>query len=281
MLLVAVGCTLVVALTGGGRTAGSVPRTAVRPTVPATVVQPTAPSSRATSYSVMQMNLCLSGLAGCYPTVAYPAEVRDALARISDERPDAVTMNEVCSGDVRHIARAAGYHVRFATVDYGGAPLGCIRPGGRGLFGDAVLTTAAVDVSATRAFAAQSGLEERRWLCVTTRRAPEVCTAHLATRRTRVSAATNDAQCAELGALIARRSAGHVLVFGGDVNRRGSCAPDGTWSRSDGSAGQSPGVQHVYGSRHALGSPSWEVLPAPHSDHDTLLVRTRLLRTAP
>ena len=57
----------------------------------------------------------------------------------------------------------------------------------------------------------------------------------------------------------------------------GSCAPDGVWTRTDGSAGQAPGLQHVYGSG-ALRSPSADVVPAMHSDHDVLLVRTASAR---
>ena len=90
--------------------------------------------------------------------------------------------------------------------------------------------------------------------------------------------AGNDAQCAELAALLARRAAARAVVFGGDVNRRRSCAPDGVWTRSDSSADQAPGLQHVYGSG-PLRSPSAEVVPATHSDHDVLLVRAHL--TAP
>jgi hypothetical protein len=83
------------------------------------------------------------------------------------------------------------------------------------------------------------------------------------------------AQCAELGALLARRARTRTVIFGGDVNRHPSCAPGGAWTRTDRSADQAPGLQHVYGSR-ALRSPSAEVVPAEHTDHDVLLVRARL-----
>ncbi|HET8823029.1 MAG TPA: hypothetical protein VFM57_15910, partial [Thermoleophilaceae bacterium] len=53
-------------------------------------------SSDGSTYTVMQMNLCLSGLAGCYGKAAYPAVVVDAVARIREARPDAVTLNETC-----------------------------------------------------------------------------------------------------------------------------------------------------------------------------------------
>ena len=206
----------------------------------------------------MQMNLCLSGLAGCYGKVAYPAVVDEALARISEARPDAVTLNESCRGDVAMIARRTGYHLRFSRVIYLGKPLPCVRPGGRGLFGDAVLTKAAVENADTHEFEAQAGIERRRWLCVTTRAGVDVCTAHL-NERTAGEVAGNDGQCAELAALLARRAAARTVIFGGDVNRRDSCAPDGLWTRSDSVAGQAPGLQHAYGSA-ALRSPSAQVV---------------------
>ena len=141
-----------------------------------------------------------------------------------------------------------------------------------------MLTGAPVESTDSQDFEAQAGIERRRWLCVTTRVDVDVCTAHLNTRST-VEVAGNDAQCVELAALLARRAAARSVVFGGDVNRRDSCAPDGAWTRTDSSADQAPGLQHVYGSG-ALRSPSAEVLPATHTDHDFLLVRSHLTPAA-
>jgi endonuclease/exonuclease/phosphatase family metal-dependent hydrolase len=261
LLLAAGACALVLALTGCSGSPEMA--TAGRP----------PPGS---TYTLMQMNLCLSGLAGCYGKVAYPAVLAEAVARIRGARPDAVTINEACGGDVALIARRTGYHLRFAGEIYFGKPLNCIRPGGRGLFGDAVLTRAAIGSSAGRAFKTQADPERRQWLCVTTEPGVDVCTAHLATRQPDEVAA-NGPQCAELRALLAHRAATHTVVFGGDVNRRGSCAPRGFWTRTDSSAGQDPGSQHVYGSS-ALRSPTAEVVPAVHTDHDLLLVRVRFQR---
>ena len=101
-----------------------------------------------------------------------------------------------------------------------------------------------------------------------------MCTAHLS-ERTPIEVAANDAQCTELKALLARRAATRSVIFGGDVNRRPSCAPAGFWTRTDRSATQTPGLQHVYGTG-ALSAPSVEVLPATHTDHDVLLVRAHL-----
>src|SRR5690242_2630333 len=108
-------------------------------------------------YTLMQTNLCLSGLAGCYGKVAYPAGVDDAVAQIRQVRPDAVTLNETCRGDVERIARQTGYHMRFSRVIYEGRRLQCIHPGGRGLFGDAVLTRAPIESTDNHDFKAQAG----------------------------------------------------------------------------------------------------------------------------
>ena len=232
------------------------------------------PPAGSSTYTLLQMNLCLSGLAGCYGKAAYPAVVAEAVARIREAHPDGVTFNEACRSDIARIARRTGYHLRFSRVIYRGERLRCVRPGGRGLFGNAVLTEAAIESTESQDFEAQAGIERRRWLCVTTRVDVDVCTAHLNTRST-IEVAGNDAQCLELAALLARRGAARTVIFGGDVNRRHSCAPAGLWTRTDRSAEQAPGLQHVYGSG-ALRSPSADVVPATHSDHDVLLVHAHL-----
>jgi endonuclease/exonuclease/phosphatase family metal-dependent hydrolase len=222
----------------------------------------------------MQMNLCLPGLGTCYRKVAYPAVVEEAVGRIRDTHPGAVTFCEACRNDVALIARKTGYHLRFSTVIYDGAPLPCIRPGGRGVSGDAVLAKAAIESSESHAFRAQTDIERRAWLCVTTRIGVDVCTAHLS-ERIPSEVAGNDGQCAELRALLARRAVAHAVIFGGDLNRRASCAPAGFWTRSDRSAEQDPGLQQVFGTG-ALHSPLAEVVPATHTDHEILLVRALL-----
>src|SRR5829696_3356591 len=119
----AVGCALVLVVTGCSRSSR-----------PSTTVPPRAGST----YTLMQMNLCLSGLAGCYGKAAYPAVVKETVARIREAQPDAITINEACRSDVALIAQRTGYHVRFSRVIYLGEALPCVQPGGRGLFGDAV-----------------------------------------------------------------------------------------------------------------------------------------------
>src|SRR3954451_16248053 len=263
LVLAAAGCSLAVALAGCGRDSeASDARSGARP----------APADTAATYTMLQMNLCLSGFGGCNGKSTYPAVVDEAVARMRAARPDAVTLNETCRRDVERIARRTGYRMRFSRVIYGGELLPCVRPGGRGLFGDAVLTKAAIERADNHDFTGQAGPERRRCLCVATR-GVDVCTAHLNTL-SGVEAAGNEAQCAELRSLLARRAAAGTVIFGGDVNRRRSCAPDGVGTRTDRSARQAPGLQHAYGSR-ALRSPSAHVIPATNTDHDALLVRAR------
>ncbi len=239
---------------------------------PRASVQPsrTAPG-RIPSFSLLQMNLCLSGRATCRGW-AYPAVVREAVARIRAGHPDAVTLNEGCRRDAEHIARAAGYHLRFTRIGYGGTRLPCVHPSGRGLFGDAVLTRARIVSQQTHPFQEQEGPEVRRWLCVRTRGGPDVCTAHLEIPHIGAGR-PNQAQCAELGRVLARRAAAGPVVFGGDVNRTGTCAPAGFWSATDAAATQDPGIQQSYGSAADLAEPSASTAPARYTDHDFLLVR--------
>ena len=262
--LVAAGCGLVLALGGCAGSSGTAAAAPARP-------------SRGSAYTLMEMNLCLSGLATCYPRVQYPAVVQEAISRIRAARPDAVTFTEACSGDVELIARRTGYNLRVSKVIYNRKPLPCIRPGGRGLFGDAVLTRAAILSSASQPFQAQAGPERRVWLCATTRIGIDVCAAQLASPAA-VEAAANAPQCAELRAVLARRAATRPVIFGGDLNRRPSCAPPGFWTRTDSSAHQDPGSQQVYGTA-AFRSPLARVVPAIHTDHDVLLVRAYLSAT--
>ena len=209
LVCVAGGCALVVAVTGcAGALGSSVSLASVSLGRPIPL-----PAAAGATYTLMQMNLCLSGFAACYGKVAYPAGVNEAVVRIRDAHPDAVTVNEGCRGDVAQIARLTGYHLRFSTVTSFGEPLRCIRPGGRGRFGDAVLTRAAIATTDTDDFEAQAGVESRRWLCVDTRAGVAVCTAHLATRSAGESAG-NDAQCAELATLLERRAETRTVIFG-------------------------------------------------------------------
>jgi endonuclease/exonuclease/phosphatase family metal-dependent hydrolase len=221
-------------------------------------------------YSLLQMNICDSGLAGCFTRTQYPKILDEVVEHIQSNDVNAVTLNEACSGDVAEIAKRTGYQFRFATVIYKGAPLACTTPGGRGEFGNAVLTKEAIKASEDEPYSVFSGVEQRRWLCVTTARGLDVCTSHLSTDGEAPGSA-NSTQCAELNKVLASR--GRPTIFAGDVNRHGSCAPQGDWTLTDAAATQDAGIQHAYGN---LSSPSSEVEPTTHTDHDALVVRAGL-----
>lgn len=148
------------------------------------------------------------------------------------------------------IPRRTGYRMRFTAVRVGGAPLPCVSPQGRGVFGLAVLTKERIHSSHDAAFGSHAGREERRWLCVTTADAVTVCTAHLGTRESIVASRANDAECAERRGVLTRYDEAGATVFGGDVNRRQSCASSSMWATED--------------------------APAAHTDHDFFAAVGRL-----
>jgi endonuclease/exonuclease/phosphatase family metal-dependent hydrolase len=222
-------------------------------------------------YVLLQMNLCLSGLAQCFDRVQYPLGVGEARVRIEQSHADAVTLNEVCSRDVHRLARGAGYHMRFATVRYLGEPLPCRNPGDRGRYGIAVLTKTAITTSTGGAYRVQDEVEQRHWLCVTTDDDVTVCATHLDIRATASTQEVNDAQCAELSGVLGRYGPSTALIAGGDMNRSSSCAADGMWVRTDRDSEQQPGLQQVYGSSRFSGAVA-TVVPMTYTDHDALVV---------
>jgi endonuclease/exonuclease/phosphatase family metal-dependent hydrolase len=243
-----------------------VPVTSVAPAAAAVPSYSSLPQPRG-PFRVLQMNLCLSGYASCFSQTAYPAVLDEAVEEVGDHRVDALTLNEVCSTDSAGLARRTGLHLRFSAIVVAGAPLPCVSPGRRGVFGLAVLTRAAIKDTQNHAFARHDGQEQRRWLCVTTVKAVTVCTAHLGTRGSTAERQANDAECDELRGVLQRYDRLRATVFGGDINRRESCAPDTMWSLHDTKASQNPGIQHVYGSR-SLMQPRPHVAATTHTDHD-------------
>jgi hypothetical protein len=165
--------------------------------------------------------------------------------------------------------------MRFTAVLSLDAPIRCVDPGRRGVYGLAVLTKDRITSSDDHAFAIYADLEERRWLCVTTVGAISVCTAHLGTRESHEARRANDAECAELQGTLARYDELGTTMFCGDVNRRRSCAPATMWARRDTAATQQSGIQHIYGSK-SPNEPSTRVAAAKYTDHDFFVAAGRL-----
>lgn len=234
------------------------------------------------TYKLLQMNLCLSGIAGCFPGTRYPSVVNEAIGKIEANRPDFVTTVETCSGDAQRIASATGYHLAFGTVVYNGGRFPCIKPGNRGLFGIAVLARQPIIAVNDKPYKSQYDSELRRRVCATTLDGVTGCVTHLSERDkdpTGPNSIANNGQCAEFRAVLAQyaRLGGPVLA-GGDLNQLGSCAPADFWIQRDTASSKDPGIQHAYGSRKWLRRPSETVLPMRFSDHNALLVAATLVR---
>lgn len=235
-----------------------------------------ARASTSSAYVLVQMNLCLSGVAQCFHDAHYPHGLLEARTHIVDSHADAVTLNEVCSRDVEKLARSTGYHMRFATVRYRGETLPCSDPADRGRYGIAVLTKAGIASSIDYAYKVQDDIEQREWICVTTDNAVTVCATHLDVRSSSTNA-VNDAQCAEFADVLDRLDQDAALIAAGDMNRPVSCAPASMWTRTDELAAQEPGLQHVYGNDR-FSPTTTTVVPMTYSDHDALVVSSRLSR---
>ena len=140
-----------------------------------------------TEFRVLQLNLCNSGIAGCYTGRA----VAWAAALIRVDRPDVVAFNEVCRDDVSGLYQAlrGGYDGRLAWAFQAagdrrtGAEFRCRngQPYGIGLLArlgppDRGFTTAA-GLYPTQDL---SDPEERAWLCLRAVGSFLACTTHLA-----------------------------------------------------------------------------------------------------
>ncbi|HEX6682871.1 MAG TPA: hypothetical protein VF062_08760 [Candidatus Limnocylindrales bacterium] len=186
---------------------------------------PAADLSRRPPLRVLQMNLCNSGMAGCYTGLA----VARAAAVIRAESPDLVTLNEVCEDDVSALAPAVAQAHRGGTVvpaflaarnRNSGGVVRCVngQPYGIGL-----LVHVAGPPRAHRSYGGvypvqKSAIEQRVWLCLDTAAGYFACTTHLANGNPGVALA----QCEHLlktaiPAMWQGKQAKHTVV-GGDLN---------------------------------------------------------------
>jgi hypothetical protein len=240
----------------------------------------TAASIPAEPLRVLQMNLCDSGIAGCYTGRA----VAQAATLIRADQPDVVTLNEVCQEDVDALDRAM-------RADGGGVVVSAFKSAGDRLttgpyrcrngqpYGIGLL----IHLARYRGYTTSSGLyptqdlndpEERAWVCVYAIGDFYACTTHLADT-SRVIAL---AQCRYLMNTIIpgvrdRNGGLGPTVIGGDLNlgttgaqNVEACVPSGYLRRGDG------GVQYVIATTDL--SPASERTIAMHgtTDHPGLLV---------
>ncbi|MEH0934693.1 endonuclease/exonuclease/phosphatase family protein [Micromonospora psammae] len=192
-----------------------------------------AGTTGSTPLRVLQMNLCNSGLAGCYTGRSVP----EAARVIRAEAPDLVTLNEVCRDDVSTLERTMADVHRDGTVVAAFEAVGDRRTGRalRCRNGQPFGVGLVVHIPAPyRGHAVHGGLhptqdladpEERAWLCVDAT-VVRACTTHLAN----TSPAVALAQCVHLlGTVVPAlrlNAPRQPTVLGGDLNLRHGGSPD-------------------------------------------------------
>jgi endonuclease/exonuclease/phosphatase family metal-dependent hydrolase len=232
---------------------------------------------------LLQLNLCSSGIAGCY-TGRSTAEAATVLRA---EKPDLVTLNEVCRDDVAALERA------LAEVVPGGGVASAFQAARDGRTGEPYRCRngqpygVGVVSRWSRGPSADAGIypiqdrndpEERAWLCLDVAASPAlvVCTTHLAYTKREVAVA----QCRYLfGTVIAgmrAREAVVPVVLAGDLNLGSrdspdlrSCVPPGSALVDDG------GQQHVVATSELVVDGSRLIDLRGTTDHPGLLVMLR------
>jgi endonuclease/exonuclease/phosphatase family metal-dependent hydrolase len=245
---------------------------------------PTPSKAMDTPVRVLQMNLCNSGLAGCYTG----RSVTEAAAVIRADAPDVVTLNEVCQDDVDTLGQTMAHLYGGAAVvrafkaapdrttasatrcrngqPYGIGLLAHIPEPGRGHR----------TYSGTYPTQDPADPEVRAWLCVYATAHLYACTTHLAS----TSSAIALAQCGYLLdraiPAVRRRGGYEPTVLGGDLNLRHSgsadvrsCVPSGYRHKDDGA------VQHVVATTDFTVSYSRLIDMDGTTDHPSLLVELK------
>lgn len=182
---------------------------------------PAVPATAATTYTVLQMNLCDSGMAhSCY---TFGRAVDEAVQRIRAYPPDLATFQEICRADLYgKLARAmadlygtGGITVAFqpARNRYTGRAYRCVNGQEYGI--GLIVRGAARDRRDGWYTAQDRGDEVRAWVCVRAR--VTVCTTHLT-----IVTSIAGQQCAELMRTLASDA---DVIVAGDLNLRRACGP--------------------------------------------------------
>jgi hypothetical protein len=214
----------------------------------------------------LQLNICHSGYAGCY-TGAEPVMAK-AVSVIGSTKPQVLSVNEACSGDVARLQAAMGASqaVFVAAQHRDGTPVTCTN--GQ-QYGNIVIVVSALagGSPATGRYTVQdSGNEMRVWACLPAG-ALSACTTHLSASSGSVALA----QCQEL----LGRAVGlpGPTVVSGDMNLRyqGSpnvqdCNPAGFYRKGDGD------VQHVFASTSLAFVSGTKIGMSGTTDHSAWLV---------
>jgi hypothetical protein len=209
-----------------------------------------APSAAATStgtkITVLQLNICHGGMAGCYRGDAVMVKAAEVI-RLS--KPHVLSVNEACSGDIDRLRPAMGpaRALFVAASNLDGTPVMC--RGSDEQYGNIIMvatrfagTTEESGTYAAQYTAADGIGEQRAWACLPAAQL-SACTTHLSSD----NAPTALAQCQDL----LRRAADYPrpAIVAGDFNLPGQgspsirdCGPSGFSRQGDGA------VQSVFAS---------------------------------
>jgi hypothetical protein len=233
------------------------------------VVPSAAATDTGVTITVLQLNICHGGMNGCYRGDAVLTKAAEV---ISSSKPQVLSVNEACAGDVERLRPAMGpaRALFVAAHNLDGTPTRC-RNGDQ--YGNIIMVT--TDFAGTTE---ESGMyraqrrdlaghkELRAWACLTASTL-SACTTHLSSD----SDQTALAQCRDL----MRRAAGYPrpTVVAGDFNLddQGSpsmrdCDPAGFSRHGDG------GVQHIYASDDLTVTTTTKIDMMGTTDHPGLMV---------
>jgi endonuclease/exonuclease/phosphatase family metal-dependent hydrolase len=211
---------------------------------------PPAPARATTTFVVLQMNLCNSGMArSCY---SFGKAVDEAVANIHRYRPQLVTLQEICRDDLYGVhgwgklaqAMADLYGSRHIWVDFTPAHNRISGDGYRGCLNGEQYGVAMIHHDNGRDihrgwYANQGrGIEQRAWTCTTVIKDRLTgCTTHLTINR---DAAMR--QCRELMSIMTSSWLTPEVIISGDFNLTAepgkpqdvqNCAPPGYGRASD------------------------------------------------
>jgi len=223
----------------------------------------------ATTVRVLQLNICHSGIAGCYTGDRVIAK---AVSVIGSVRPQVLSVNEACSGDVGPLRQAMGaaQAVFVAAQRRDGTPVTCTNGQHYGNIVMVVDPLAGGPGVSGRYTAQDSGNEMRVWACLPAG-VLTACTTHLSASNGTVALA----QCKELLARAVQYARTAPTVVAGDMNLRyggypnvQDCNPSGFYRKGDGS------VQHVFATTSLAFVSGTRIGMDGTTDHPAWLVTT-------
>jgi hypothetical protein len=231
--------------------------------VVAGLVPDTAAVASATPVRVLQFNICHSGIADCYTGDRVMTKAKSVIASV---KPQILSVNESCSGDVAALLPSMGAaHTTFVAARHAsGAPVKCKN--GQD-YGNIVMVADALagPDTASGVYTAQDTTsdEYRAWACIPAG-SLTACTTHLSADSPTVAFA----QCKELMSRAVGYAATAPVVVSGDMNLKykgnpnvQDCDPSGFYRKGDGS------LQHVFATTNLGFTSSSKIDMAGTTDH--------------